>query len=683
MKKKHYFCKSILSKTAIMKKSLILLVAAMLLVSTGLRAQTPIALPNGSFEQWTTNPGYSASVLFLSLPIYDAFSTPTGWNYPSYPINQTISMMGMNININTSVPLILANAETTSVPAGTKALRLQTLKVEDIVDPTALSLAAGSIDTTLLQTVIPSVLSTGELDLMAFLPIIDTFLAGMANPATLLPSLLQVDANDYVSGGIALNGFRPGHLSGSYKYQSATSGDNGGIVVLGTHYNPATHRRDIVGGGFSLALTDTGAYTPFTVAYEPLSALLPNAPTAAADSLVVLILSSANNSMQQGSKLYIDNLVLWSAPDTCSHIYNLTAQTGIHEATLAWSADGTVAGYELEYGLAGFAAGSGTTQTTSSPSTTLAGLEADSDYEVRIRSHCSDSIYGEWNTLVFTTDPDTCATVIDLSIWNYVSDDFPQYMIGWSGSSQPAHWEVEYGLLGFEHGEGTLMTTTSTSFELSELDLEPGSWYDFYVRSVCADSVYGEWDSVQHQTHCAPVENIFVGDEELAITNNNMIGGYSVSWAPEGNSQWDVCYGIYSDYPPDMWGTIVTVDTPYLALPVLQPDTRYTITVTPYCGDQNYGPTTTTSFQTMALDGIGERGAISLTVSPNPARGQCLVTLGDEHPAEMRLYSIDGRLLQTLATDGSPLLLQLPARGIYLLQVSTSAGSTTLTIVNE
>ncbi len=200
--KKNYFCNSIhINKPVIMKKLIILLTSMLILGGIPLRAQTPMALPYGSFEQWTTHQGYSVSVLFLQVPIYDAFSTPTGWNYPSYPINQTVSLMGMNININTSVPLILANAETASVPAGTKAVRLQTLKVEDIVDPTALTMASGSIDSTLLETVIPSVLSTGELDLMAFLPIIDTFLAGMADPATLLPTLLQIDANDYVSAG--------------------------------------------------------------------------------------------------------------------------------------------------------------------------------------------------------------------------------------------------------------------------------------------------------------------------------------------------------------------------------------------------------------------------------------------------------------------------------------------------
>lgn len=666
-----------------MKKLIILLSSMLLLGSSLLRAQTPMALPHGSFEQWSTHQGYSVSVLFLSLPIYDAFSTPTGWNYPSYPINQTVSLMGMNININTSVPLILANAETTSVPAGSKAVRLQTLKVEDIVDPTALSLASGSIDSTLLQTVIPSVLSTGELDLMAFLPIIDTFIAGMANPATLLPALLQIDANDYVSGGIALNGFNPGQLSGSYKYQSATSGDNGGIVVLGTHYNPTTHRRDIVGGGFSLALTDTGAYTPFTVAYEPLSTLLPNAPTAAADSLVVLILSSANGSLQQGSKLYIDNLVLWSAPDTCAHIYNLTAQSGIHEATLNWSVADSAEGYELEYGAADFATGSGTLLTLLSPTATLMGLEANSPYEVRVRTRCSDSIYGDWSTLAFSTEPDTCTTVLNLSIWNFVSDGFPEYMIEWSGSSQPEYWEVEYGLQGFAHGEGTLMTSTSTAFELSQLELEPGSWYDFYVRSVCADSVYGEWGSVQHLTHCAPAGEISIGGEALAVTYDNLISGYTASWPSNGNSRWVVCYGIYSDNPPDMWGTIVSVDTPYLALPPLQPDTRYRVEVTPYCGAGNYGPSAMASFQSIPLTDIGARGSISLTVCPNPAHGECMVTFGDGQGAEMRLYSIDGRLLRTMASDGSPLLLQLPARGLYLLQVSNAAGSTTITLVNE
>ena len=51
--------------------------------------------------------------------------------------------------------------------------------------------------------------------------------------------------------------------------------------------------------------------------------------------------------------------------------------------------------------------------------------------------------------------------------------------------------------------------------------------------------------------------------------------------------------------------------------------------------------------------------------------------------AELKLFDLDGRLLQTLSSDGSPVLLQLPAAGNYILQATTPMGVTTRKIVNN
>ena len=60
-----------------------------------------------------------------------------------------------------------------------------------------------------------------------------------------------------------------------------------------------------------------------------------------------------------------------------------------------------------------------------------------------------------------------------------------------------------------------------------------------------------------------------------------------------------------------------------------------------------------------------------------------MVSLDVVTPAELKLYGIDGRLLQTIAYKGTPIELQLPSQGVYLLQATTAAGTMTRKIVNK
>ena len=576
-----------------MKKTLIPALLA-LLMGGALHAQTPMTIPNGSFEQWSSHPGYSVTVLIMPIAVYDTFSTPNAWNYPSYPVNQTVSFYGMNVTINTSVPIVKATRETGMVPDGNKAVKLQSVMLEDIVNPTVLNLAGSSIDTSLTQRVIPSILSTGEVDINAFIPLITSAMSDTGGLINMLPTLLAVDVNDYITGGLALGDFRPGRLTGSYKYHSAVGGDNGGVLLLGTRYNNTTHQRDIVGGGINLALVDTSVYTPFEAVYQPLGELIPGASRLSPDTLVVMLFSSAGTNMQQGSYLCLDNLMLWPAPDTCANITNLHAEPDIHEAMLSWSVSDSADFFVINYGPVGFTPGGSdgfgvgyAPISCATPSTTVSftatGLEANTTYEFYVRTLCHDSIYGDLSVVQFTTLEDTCATVLDLRVENQAQDSIQNMVLVWRGSSQPDHWVVEYGPLGFEPGAGTS----------------------------------------------------------------------------------------------------VEVDTTYYEFPQLTPGGHYRADVTAYCGDDNLGETASVEFTIPNLEGINRADMVAFAVSPNPAQGSCRVAMADGRPAELALYTIDGRLVQTVATDGSPVTLTLPVSGIYLLRATTSAGTATSKIVNK
>ena len=669
-----------------MKKIIPLLSLAIMLAGGTVRAQVPIALPNASFEQWTDHQGYSVTVLFYPLQVYGAYTTPAGWDYMSYPVNETVSFMGMNVNVNTAVPLVMASADTAGAPHGSTALKLRSFMVGDIVRSTVLSLAGSSIDPSLTQQVIPSILSTGAIDLEALMPVLTSLLADTGGLDAMLPTLVSMDAADFVSGGLPLGGLRPGRLTGYYKYASASSGDNGGVVIVGTRYNSVTHKRDIVGAGLNTALYDTLLFTPFAVDYLPLDAYVAGSASPQPDSLVVLLLSSAGTNMQQGSLLWLDSLTIWSAPDTCADIVALSALPGIHEATVAWTVHDPADSVEVEYGPEGFTPGTGTAATAAGGSIALTGLEAGTTYDVYACTVCNDSVYGNWAAASFATLPDTCASVLGLTLQLAVYDGPEWYALEWSGSSQPDHWEVEYGPQGFSHGTGSLVLTSEPRFDIYTVDsLAPNTWYDFYVRSVCSEGVYGEWDSVHYRTLCASVTAIAVDSSAIAVDANGLWTGYKLRWDdPSDNLGWGVYYGIYnSDYPDLPWGTYVSVEQREFDFPPLQPGEVYCVELTPYCGDRNYGEQGWKCFRTPTLTGIdnADSGQATVSVSPNPAHGRCTVATGT--PATLRLYSLDGRLLQTAGTTGEACTLTLPAQGLYLLRATTASGTATVKIVNE
>lgn len=674
-----------------MKKTILSMFCCLLLAGGTLRAQVPILLPNSSFEQWDSHSGYNVSVLFFNLPVYSAYTTPSGWDYLAYPVNQSVTFMGMSVNINTSIPVVLASPDTAAVPDSNTAVKLQTLMISDIVNSTVLSLAGSSIDTSLTSQVIPSILSTGQVDIDALMPIISNLLSGGGDLLSALPTLLAMDVNEFITGGIPLGGLRPGRLTGSYKFHSAVEGDNGGAIMLGTHYNTVTHQRDIVGIGINLAMIDTSVYTPFEVEYLPLSAFVPGSPNVQPDSLIVAIVSSANANMQQGSCLWVDNLVLWSAPDTCADVNSLSAVPYIHEVDLSWSVNDTVDGFEIEYGPAGFELGNGIATTATATSLTLSALDAGTQYDVYVRTLCSDSIYGDWSITQFTTLADTCASVLDLRVEYTIVDELNLHAtLKWNGTSQPDHWEVEFGEQGFAPGTGFVARPIIPDYDIYNSEqahvIAPDTWYDFYVRAVCADNVYGEWDSVHYHSTCARIGTITVHDDNIAVDADNLVSGYSISWPDtSSNQRWDVQYAIFPQDDPDIYDSQVTVDTPAFEFPPLRPDSWYRIKITPYCSDQFPGHSERKTFRTATFTGIGTVGDANLGVAvyPNPAHGQCEVSLPDGQPAELRLFSLDGRLLQEFTATGDVVVLHLPTQGVFLLQVTTPDGIQTTRIVNE
>jgi len=114
----------------------------------------------------------------------------------------------------------------------------------------------------------------------------------------------------------------------------------------------------------------------------------------------------------------IDDVVNGPLP-SCAEPSPFVAESITTEtATLSWTT--TASSVEVEYGLADFVQGTGTTVSSSESFLDLTGLEPGTEYDAYVRAKCGDDDFSEWVALSFTTEAlpaenDTCETAIALT----------------------------------------------------------------------------------------------------------------------------------------------------------------------------------------------------------------------------------------------------------------------------
>ncbi len=465
-----------------------------------LHAQNSYTVNNFSFESWGTAPGDTVSVLggMLALPLYNAYEYPTEWHYMKYHVNKSASIYGQSISVNTNVPLFKASYDTGMVPHGSRALKLHTFQLSDIVPFTTYSLVAAYVDSIYTATTFPSCISTAPTSASCFLDLYAILTDTMYhNSVQMLAAVSQLNMDSlFTEGGMPLQAFEPSRLHGYYKYASAVEGDNGGVLLIGTHYNAITHKREMAGGGYNAGFTDTAAYIPFNVSYMPMSAIISNATDKSADSLVIMIISSAGEGRQRGSVLYVDSLILYhdiiSNPDTCCDVQNVQVlHTDSMNAVIGWSNDTSVVHWEVEYGERGYVAGSSTCSIVTDTTITLSNLHPSTAYDVYVRARCNDTLYSGWSMLTFITSrlADQCDGAHSMRVV-YVAGDTA--VVAWHADYAPLYWqvmceEVKAGAM-VKYMADTLVFTTDTVAVFT--GLQYATPYKVTVQAQCNDTLY-------------------------------------------------------------------------------------------------------------------------------------------------------------------------------------------------
>ena len=81
--------------------------------------------------------------------------------------------------------------------------------------------------------------------------------------------------------------------------------------------------------------------------------------------------------------------------------------------------------------------------------------------------------------------------------------------------------------------------------------------------------------------------------------------------------------------------------------------------------------------------GIHSYTSNGIRIFPNPAHGQCVVHFTQEMPKVVRVYTIEGTLVQEINPDKETLELRLPASGVFILSCEMKEGTVLRKIVNR
>ncbi|MDT8346523.1 MAG: fibronectin type III domain-containing protein [Flavobacteriaceae bacterium] len=154
------------------------------------------------------------------------------------------------------------------------------------------------------------------------------------------------------------------------------------------------------------------------------------------------------------SDMAIDDVQIDEAP-SCLKPLNLEfVGASDTTATIAWTENGTATAWEVEYGLVGFAQGTGTIiNVTTNPTTTIPGLSPETDYEFYVRADCGavDGLSDWAGPRAFSTE---CAAVT-----SPYSEDFTSFTVATSNFVEQNCWEQPTTV---NTGFGWRVTTATT-----------------------------------------------------------------------------------------------------------------------------------------------------------------------------------------------------------------------------
>lgn len=242
-------------------------------------------------------------------------------------------------------------------------------------------------------------------------------------------------------------------------------------------------------------------------------------------------------------------------------------------ADLAWAPIGAETSWDVEYGIAGFLQGSGTSMNvTPSSNTTLTGLQPLTTYDVYITlpgDPCTVSM------LSFTTLP-LCPEPTAVSATSGALDA----QVTWTAGGVETMWDVEYGQTGFVLGAGTTDNVVTTSDNITGLN--ESTCYHYYVRAVCDLNTIDGVDTTSLWVGPNEFCTVSTCPEPTALTASTTNPNEAdLSWTAGLETNWNIEYGPTGFTPGT--GTSMTTTTNPTTITGLMSDMDYDYYVQAVC----------------------------------------------------------------------------------------------------
>ena len=281
-------------------------------------------------------------------------------------------------------------------------------------------------------------------------------------------------------------------------------------------------------------------------------------------------------------------------------------------------------------------------------------------YIVKYGSAAYDTVYSPQVT--FTTQHACGNPPFGVSISDV---DITEATVNFNKALGQTRWEIDYGFVGHNAGEGQSIEVTDTVATLT--NLEGGRSYSVFVRAVC-NGTYSDWSEIRTFTTvappCAGVSGIHVREV-----------GYSsvkIEWTPGSMSQtrWEVVFAKATDALPQ---TGVIVEGSPLFSPIgLTPQTAYKLKIRALCTDIESMWSDEFTFNTIQ-QGLEDVEQHSVGVYPNPSTGYVRFDKGDVEVEEWEIRDINGRIVAEgmLLPEGFDFEGK---KGMFFVYFTTAAG---------
>lgn len=231
-------------------------------------------------------------------------------------------------------------------------------------------------------------------------------------------------------------------------------------------------------------------------------------------------------------------------------------------ATLTWTAPAITPsnGYQYEVRSSGApgsgSVGLGTSGANGTTSTPVTGLFGQTVYTVYVRSDCGGGTFSPWvaASTSFTTST-SCGipTGVTASPFSTTNSATLQWTSSTTGT--PQGWQISYGTGITTPAAGTMVFVPTNPYTLN--GLTPGTFYTYFVRSVCGANDTGLWSSGYTFSTACPAFTTFPFTESFEANSTTKVCWKVVDGNNDGD-RWNLSSTIVTGHTGAMEATLYT-----------------------------------------------------------------------------------------------------------------------------